>query len=110
MEILIYLVRDLALLGAAPLAVGFVLDLLFGDPHWLPHPVVGIGKLISLLEKWLRGAFAKTSKGDGGVGAADLLRGSVRDSLGGAAGKFMALFWTGKLYVLSDPCNPRAAG
>ena len=69
MEILIYLVRDLALLGAAPLAVGFVLDLLFGDPHWLPHPVVGIGKLISLLEKWLRGAFAKTSKGELAAGA-----------------------------------------
>jgi len=29
------------------------LDLLMGDPRWLPHPVVGMGKLISLLEaKW----------------------------------------------------------
>lgn len=30
--------------------LGFILDLLFGDPHWLIHPVVIIGKLISFLE------------------------------------------------------------
>jgi adenosylcobinamide-phosphate synthase len=30
------------------------LDLLLGDPRWLPHPVVGIGKLITALEKVLR--------------------------------------------------------
>lgn len=28
-----------------------LLDLLFGDPKWLPHPVVGFGKCISFLEK-----------------------------------------------------------
>lgn len=27
-----------------------ILDWCFGDPKWLPHPVVGIGKLIKLLE------------------------------------------------------------
>ena len=26
---------------------GFVLDALFGDPAWLPHPVVYMGKAIS---------------------------------------------------------------
>ncbi|BDV44391.1 cobalamin biosynthesis protein CobD [Geotalea uraniireducens] len=31
-----------------------VLDWLFGDPRWLPHPVVGIGRLIAALEKLLR--------------------------------------------------------
>ena len=31
--------------------VGFFLDLLIGDPHWLFHPVRIIGWLISLLEK-----------------------------------------------------------
>lgn len=30
---------------------GFVLDLLFGDPHWMPHPVVWIGWLVTKLEK-----------------------------------------------------------
>ncbi len=34
-------------------AVGFVLDLLLGDPTWLPHPIVAIGKLIGALEKRL---------------------------------------------------------
>lgn len=38
--------------GIAYLA-GFVLDLLFGDPHWLPHPIRLIGRLISFLEKKL---------------------------------------------------------
>ena len=32
---------------------GFVLDLMFGDPHWLPHPIRLIGRLISFLEKKL---------------------------------------------------------
>ncbi len=31
-----------------------LLDLLLGDPRWLPHPVVGIGRVVSFLEKLLR--------------------------------------------------------
>ena len=31
-----------------------LLDLFLGDPRWLPHPVVGIGRLINTLEKILR--------------------------------------------------------
>lgn len=33
---------------------GYLLDLLFGDPNWMPHPVVLIGKLISKFETFLR--------------------------------------------------------
>ena len=40
--------------GIAALIVGFVLDLLLGDPEWLYHPVRLIGGLISRLEKRLR--------------------------------------------------------
>jgi len=43
--------------------LGFLIDCVIGDPHWLPHPVVGIGKLISLSEKSLRKAFPKTDRG-----------------------------------------------
>lgn len=32
---------------------GWLLDFLFGDPAWLPHPVVGFGKLIAAGEKRL---------------------------------------------------------
>ncbi|NPV52603.1 MAG: cobalamin biosynthesis protein CobD [Firmicutes bacterium] len=31
--------------------VAYMLDLVMGDPPWMPHPVVGLGKLISCLEK-----------------------------------------------------------
>lgn len=34
---------------------GFVLDLLIGDPHFIPHPVRLIGSLISFLDKRLNG-------------------------------------------------------
>ena len=34
-------------------AAGFFLDMLFGDPYWLPHPIRLIGSLISKLEGWL---------------------------------------------------------
>ncbi len=36
------------------LLIGFTVDFFVGDPRSLPHPVVGIGKLISLIEKHLR--------------------------------------------------------
>ncbi len=32
---------------------GFVLDLILGDPHWLPHPIRLIGRGIAFLEKKL---------------------------------------------------------
>lgn len=37
----------------AAFAAGCVLDLLVGDPHGIPHPVVGIGRLITFFEKKL---------------------------------------------------------
>jgi adenosylcobinamide-phosphate synthase len=45
----------------------FVLDRLFGDPRWLPHPIRGIGLLIARLEalfrRWTRSAFAEKCAG-----------------------------------------------
>ncbi len=33
-----------------PLLIGWSLDMILGDPAWLPHPVVGFGKCISYFE------------------------------------------------------------
>lgn len=52
------------------LLIGFFVDLLLGDPHSIPHPVVWIGKLISAVEKLVRRLFPKTVRGEniaGGV-------------------------------------------
>lgn len=42
------------MLTLAAIVAGFILDLLFGDPHWLPHPICLIGNLIGFLERNLR--------------------------------------------------------
>ncbi|EDN01181.1 cobalamin biosynthesis protein CobD [Pseudoflavonifractor capillosus ATCC 29799] len=51
------------------LLLGFLLDLLLGDPRWLPHPIRAIGALIAALEKVLRKIFPKNRSGQlaGGV-------------------------------------------
>ena len=45
------------LVSIAPLMIGWILDLIFGDPARLPHPIVWFGKAIALLE----GSFNKGS-------------------------------------------------
>lgn len=52
------------------LLVGFLLDCVVGDPHWMPHPVRWIGRLIAWLEQSLRPHFPATAAGErlaGGV-------------------------------------------
>ena len=51
------------------LPLGFLLDLLLGDPHALPHPVQGMGLLIRFLERGLRRLLPKTPKGERTAGA-----------------------------------------
>ena len=43
---------------------GYVLDLIFGDPRQIYHPIRIIGNLIAVLEKGIRKVFPKTSKGE----------------------------------------------
>lgn len=50
-------------------AIGFMLDMIFGDPPWLPHPIRLIGWFISKGEKLLRKAFSKSQKGEFMAGA-----------------------------------------
>lgn len=49
---------------------GFFLDLLLGDPAWMPHPVVFMGRCISALERILRRIFPKTPRGELAAGTA----------------------------------------
>ena len=46
------------------LILGFLLDLAFGDPRWLYHPIRLIGNLIAWAEKPFRAAFPKSEKGE----------------------------------------------
>ena len=52
------------------LILGLFLDLLIGDPHGIPHPVMYIGKLIDVTEKGMRKMFPKTVRGENFAGAA----------------------------------------
>ncbi len=44
----------MVILPALPLICGFVLDMIIGDPYWMPHPIRAVGRLISRLEKLAR--------------------------------------------------------
>ena len=46
-----------------PLLIGWLLDLVLGDPTWLPHPVVGFGKMIAFGEKRLNKGGHRKLKG-----------------------------------------------
>ena len=46
-----------------PLLTGWFLDLLLGDPQWMPHPVVWFGKMISFGEKHLNKGKHRKLKG-----------------------------------------------
>lgn len=48
----------------AALLLGFLLDLLLGDPHGMWHPIIAIGHLIGNGEKILRRIFPKTPAGE----------------------------------------------
>ena len=45
------------------LLIGWLLDLLCGDPAWLPHPVVGFGKMIAFGERRLNKGVHRKAKG-----------------------------------------------
>ena len=52
------------------LIIGYILDLILGDPHSWWHPVQGIGYIITKTEKILRKIFSKNEKSEriaGGV-------------------------------------------
>ena len=46
-----------------PLTIGYVLDLIFGDPRKMPHPIVGFGNTISFFTKKLNHGKHRILKG-----------------------------------------------
>lgn len=51
------------ILPALPLLIGFILDAVIGDPYSLPHPIRAVGRLIMLIEKFVRKRFSNLKKG-----------------------------------------------
>ena len=49
---------------AAVAAMSLLLDTLLGDPAWMPHPVVLMGKAITALERRLRARYPATEPGE----------------------------------------------
>lgn len=98
---------------------GFALDWLFGDPAWLTHPVVIMGKAISALERALRARLPKTPRGErlGGLTLAIvlpvgtlLLTGGVCRALGAVhplLGFAVELLWCAQ--ALAATGSPRRA-
>lgn len=58
---------------ALPMLIGFIIDIILGDPYSLPHPIRAIGTLISKLEKFVRSRFNNLRKGGGFLAAAVLV-------------------------------------
>lgn len=54
---------DVILIIILPVLIGWIADMIFGDPIWLPHPVVGFGKIISWGEKKLNRKNRRKLKG-----------------------------------------------
>lgn len=87
---------------------GFVLDAVFGDPAWLPHPVVIMGRCITRLESALRAILPKTPRGEllgGAVTAVVLPAGTwiltgaacfAAEKIHPALGLALQMFWCGQ--------------
>ena len=54
---------DSWMLAISPLLAGWILDLLLGDPQWLPHPIVWFGKAIAACEHKLNRGHHRIAKG-----------------------------------------------
>jgi adenosylcobinamide-phosphate synthase len=87
---------------AAILTLAYILDLIIGDPRWLPHPVRVIGWLIEKMERALRSAKA------GKRGSGEVKRGNLAEKLSGVlfvavvVGITYSIFYTLNLIVLTS--------
>ena len=77
---------------AFSLGAAYLLDLFLGDPRWLYHPVRLIGRVITLLERWLRPRFAASPRGER-FGGALLTLAICLFCLGGSVGVLCLTGW-----------------
>lgn len=72
---MIFFMNSFVIQSMLALATGFLLDLIVGDPYFLPHPIRLIGKLIEKMETILRRIFGETQRGQllGGIVLAALV-------------------------------------
>lgn len=61
------------IIPALPLVIGFIIDLILGDPYSLPHPIRLIGTLISRLEAIMRRIMPRHERAGGAVLAVTVL-------------------------------------
>ena len=76
-------------------ACSFLLDVLSGDPAWLPHPVIAMGRAIQWLESKFRSRFPGTRGGELFAGfwlAAVMVLGTL-------AGSGLAVYLAGRLHI-----------
>lgn len=66
-----------------------VLDWLLGDPHWMPHPVRWMGRMIAALEPRLRRSFPRSPGGELAAGTVLVL--ILVGSFGGGCALLLAL-------------------
>ena len=80
------------------LFIAAAVDLLIGDPHWLWHPVQGVGTLISFFEKILRRIFA--------VPPCSERNSHTRERIAGALMVLLVLaVSTGLIFILQTACG-----
>ena len=99
------------------LVIGFVLDLLIGDPRWLYHPICVIGNLIAVLEKVIRKIFPKNHGGELTGGFLIVVLVCLFSGGGAASGALLSLpvsaggrICAGGFLVLSASCHPFPEG
>lgn len=80
--------------------IGFFLDLCFGDPHWMPHPVRLIGRMVSLSETFLRRIFPPTKTGQRVAGVLQTIL-IASGSCGGSLGILWLCWWGHPLLYLA---------
>lgn len=83
----------------APLLIGYGLDLWLGDPRWLPHPIVGFGRLIVRGESWLNHGGNRCRFWKGSLLTATLVTGVFLICAVGQAAAFRLHPWVGAGFV-----------